>query len=618
MTPGSTRKFDRRSSERQEEAVTHFFDPGQAIGSMRDTGYRDGAAALAEIIDNSVQAQAKRVEVLITEREAKVVSKKSWQADRIAVLDNGTGMTSETLIAALQFGNGAYKEDHSGIGKFGMGLPQSSISQCRRVDVWTWQNGPENAIHTSLDIDTIEGGDSQIPTPEQREIPPTWRDSATGFGNSGTLVVWSKLDRCQWKTGNAILRNTEAPVGRMYRYFLSRNEVEIRFATFDADNVRSPREDYWVVPNDPIYLMEGTSCPPVNGTSAIFDFSHEESFEYRDYSGEVHEVRVTYSVASPEARKRVDGKAAGNLPHGKHARANRGISLVRNGRELHLDTSMLQGDVLRDRWWGCEIQFPAALDELFGVTNSKQAAVHFSRAMELWRMTKDDKETSFLTALEDLKEAEDMQHQLYELVQDVMKNIANLSKLVELQNKGEENNPAKANERSAVARATEVAKDRKKKGSTGLSDADDDLDPEEKKRRLEKQFNEEGLSPEAAAERALTLVDRGYKFDFREAEVGGRMFFDLKRVAGVITITLNSSHPAYRNLFEVLRTEPSEDISKERLLGLFADARDSLEHLFYAWARLEDEESNDDQRAEIENVRYEWGKLLAKFFASED
>ena len=133
-----------------------FFSAGLAIGSMRDTGYRDAAAALAEIIDNSVQAQAKRVEVLVLERESRVVSRTSWQAERIGVLDNGTGMTSEVLVAALQFGNGAYKDDHSGIGKFGMGLPQSSISQCKRVDVYTWQDGPDNAIHTYLDIDAIE------------------------------------------------------------------------------------------------------------------------------------------------------------------------------------------------------------------------------------------------------------------------------------------------------------------------------------------------------------------------------------------------------------------------------------------------------------------------------
>ena len=69
---------------------------------------------------------------------------------------------------------------------------------------------------------------------------------------------------------------------------------------------------------------------------------------------------------------------------------------------------------------GAEIQFPAALDDLFGVTK-QQAAVHFSRAMELWRMTKSDNDTSFLTTLEDLQQAGDTQAQLYELVQSVMK-----------------------------------------------------------------------------------------------------------------------------------------------------------------------------------------------------
>ena len=95
------------------------------------------------------------------------------------------------------------------------------------------------------------------------------------------------------------------------------------------------------------------------------------------------------------------------------------------------------------------------------------------------------------------------------------------------------------------------------------------------------------------------------------------MFFDLKRTAGVITITLNSSHPAYQNLLEVLLTVPEEDISKDRLLSLLTDARESLQHLFYAWARLEDEEMNVERREQIEDVRFEWGKFLAQFLRED-
>ena len=129
------------------------------------------------------------------------------------------------------------------------------------------------------------------------------------------------------------------------------------------------------------------------------------------------------------------------------------------------------------------------------------------------------------------------------------------------------------------------------------------------------QFGDElGWSAEAAAARALTLVERGYRFDFLEDELSGSMFFDLRRTAGVITIILNSKHQAYKNLLGVLLSKPEDEISKEGLLSLLGDARDSLQLLFYAWARLEDEETNDERRAQIEDVRYEWGRFLAQFF----
>ena len=61
-------------------------------------------------------------------------------------------MTPDILTMALEFGNGMRLADRSGIGRFGMGLPNASISQCRRVDIWTWQAGPDNAVHSYLDV----------------------------------------------------------------------------------------------------------------------------------------------------------------------------------------------------------------------------------------------------------------------------------------------------------------------------------------------------------------------------------------------------------------------------------------------------------------------------------
>ena len=70
-------------------------------------------------------------------------------------------MDADVLRMALQFGNGTHltEETQEGMGKFGMGLPSSSISQCRHVEVWTWQAGPESAIYSYLDLDRIISGD---------------------------------------------------------------------------------------------------------------------------------------------------------------------------------------------------------------------------------------------------------------------------------------------------------------------------------------------------------------------------------------------------------------------------------------------------------------------------
>src|SRR5690348_12867537 len=108
----------------------------QFILATRDTGYRSLANALAELIDNAVQAQASWVRVFV--RDAPGDS----QSDvAIAVLDNGYGMDRDKLWTALQFGGTERFGDRRGLGRFGMGLPNSSVSQSRRVEVYSWRAG---------------------------------------------------------------------------------------------------------------------------------------------------------------------------------------------------------------------------------------------------------------------------------------------------------------------------------------------------------------------------------------------------------------------------------------------------------------------------------------------
>src|SRR5690606_14107550 len=77
-----------------------------AIEAMRDNGYKNTAYAVAELIDNSIQAEANYVQLLCAEREEERASRRTKRIEMIAVLDNGGGMDAEVLKKALQFGNG--------------------------------------------------------------------------------------------------------------------------------------------------------------------------------------------------------------------------------------------------------------------------------------------------------------------------------------------------------------------------------------------------------------------------------------------------------------------------------------------------------------------------------
>src|SRR3954469_12838339 len=125
-----------------------------AVKAMRDNGYKNAAYAVAELMDNSIQAGASVVELLCADQEVLVDQRARRRLNHVAVLDNGGGMDADTLQIALQFGNGSRLEEgkQHGMGRFGMGLPSASISQCQRVDVWTWQGGADSALHSYIDL----------------------------------------------------------------------------------------------------------------------------------------------------------------------------------------------------------------------------------------------------------------------------------------------------------------------------------------------------------------------------------------------------------------------------------------------------------------------------------
>ncbi len=603
------------------QAEEHDIIPASlAIKAMRDSGYKNAAYALAELVDNAIQAEASRVEILCGDKTDIVDQRSRSRIDRIAVLDNGSGMDAEVLHMALQFGNGLYLDprNHTGIGRFGMGLPSSSISQCRRVDVWSWTNGPDTLLHTYLDLDEIEEGTlTRIPKPAYRDIPNIWLDVTNSFESAGTLVVWSGIDRCLWKTSRAIIHNSEELVGRIYRRFITQGRTTILFKTFDVDNPTNILTEKAAHPNDPCYLMAETSCPaPFDKQPMFMPWPAPESYEVRpivSFRGEQQEVIIRFSIATEEARS---GAQAGSKPHGKHAKRNVGVSLMRADRELELDAAWAVPYDPRERWWGVEIDFPPALDDLFGVTNNKQSARNFS---DIARMIATEDQV-FEDTIAELEAAEDPRLPLYEITQRIDKNIRMMRRQIAAQKSGERERRSRHSDPSSPpAIATEATQRRRDEGHVSHSDEEERTLPvQERKIQVQETLVASGIPEKDAEELAAFTIDSGLKYIFDVADLEGSAFFTVRPKGGVITVLLNVNHPAYEQLLEVLETgdiEDEEDI--ETLQSRLQRASKGLKLLLLAWARYEDEQLDGVPRERTQDARTDWGKIARDFMRQE-
>ena len=328
-----------------------IFSPGDIIDSQRDSGYKNAAYAIGELIDNSIQAGAKNVELMCRERMDLVSQRSRYSLTQLAILDDGSGMDSDTLRLSLRFGQGTHKNDRDGMGRFGMGLPSASISQCTRVSVYSW-DGSGRTLFTYLDVTEIRAGSMyEIPKPIEQNLPQIWRESATHIGETGTLVIWDNLDRCAWSSADGLIRNSEELIGRMYRNFITSGDVEILMSKFRDDDTEGEKSA--ARPNDPIYLSPNSSTPdPWSNDGMFTKWSDEWEMTLRvTFRGNEHEIKLRRTLPKSEARKE---RNAGTQPHGQHARRNTGISIVRAGREITLDTGLLNVSDVLSRWLGLD------------------------------------------------------------------------------------------------------------------------------------------------------------------------------------------------------------------------------------------------------------------------
>lgn len=380
----------------------------KAMGdALRNTGYKNIECAMSEIIDNSVQASASDILMVVSEEYNSKTGRNN--ISEIVFLDNGSGMSYEEIEGCLGIGYST-RTDRKGMGRFGVGLPQASLYACPSVDVYSWQNGYENCRKVFLDIDKIKNEEqTEIEDPVISEIPEKYKkyleykvvgaqgtkDKEYDFTQHGTFVIWKNCDRVVPKTVNFLFKKLDFSLGQKFRYFISEGKSSIRLIHHE-----NPDFTHDIMPNDPLMLMRNNYVlgnpdkPGIISPRANIDCTEPvfEPYTNKDYpdgivpfmvkyndpvTGEVKEsqIEIRFSIVRNifYDKTAIPGEP-GNTPLGKHVKELEGISIVRADREIDFGQFDFYENVNQPqhRWWGCEIRFTPELDEAFGVANNKQ------------------------------------------------------------------------------------------------------------------------------------------------------------------------------------------------------------------------------------------------------
>lgn len=305
------------------------------IRAIRESGYLSIATALAELVDNSLQALATDVAITIIREHVDALPE-------IVVEDNGVGMSRAELELCLRFGGSSRFNARQSFGRFGMGLPAASLSQARRVEVTSWRNGGhENFV--ALDVDSIVAGTG--PTfVALRGIQRT-----TG---SGCRVHWKQCDRIEYRRLAWLERSLHRDLGRMYRGFIAAGlSMTINGTTVEAV--------------DPTLLTT-----KVEGVTAQLAFD-ELRYEMETSQGGTSVITARFVMLPVQQWHHLDNltkRRVGIVGNG-------GVSILRAGREIANGWHLMGGKRREnyDDWWRCEIEFDPILDEHFGITINKQA-----------------------------------------------------------------------------------------------------------------------------------------------------------------------------------------------------------------------------------------------------
>ena len=569
--------------------MPHIIDAYLGLNALRQAGYRSTATAVAELVDNSIEANADKIDIIALSDDVFLSQRTSSQVTNIAVLDNGDGMNEETLASCLSMGWGTRLETRDGLGRFGFGLKGSSISQARRVEVYSWSS-PGKVMRAHLDLDEIK--DNKLSTLDEPVTAnlPDWLVSACPekVEDTGTLVLWSNMDNLDLKRPETLVNRLNGELCRIYRHFLDDDDDYGTKRNITVHSVQKGQQrinkSSALKANDPLYLLTPNNLPGYENEATNSLWGEPFSIDVRYSLGGAEmlsPVRFQFTIAQPEIQN-----LGGNSIQGRHYAKNTGISFVRAGREIDFDGfDFLERSEPRHRWWGAEVRFDPVLDELFGLTNNKQ---------EVRTIKKVDKD--LLTELAQAAEEGDHKSALLLDVNKVLsERIELMMKVIKSRRGGATTTAVKKKIADKVNK--DVEKDDSDTESAVHASA---LTREEKvKERVKLLIDDDtSLSEQEASSLAEATID--YRVDLSTADWPGSLFLDRRPVANASVGIVNRGTKFHDQFWSYLEAQNDQK------------GFEALEVLMMALVRAEDELVREYDREVFSRFRERWGHWVER------
>lgn len=594
---------DEKKGKNDKNKKRPIFPAKRGLQAIRESGYKNTASALAEIIDNSIDAESKNVEILIFEKidtnvsSSRVIKK----IDKIVVVDNGSGMNEDSIYKCLQIGEGD-KDDRKKMGRFGVGLPQSSMSQCKKVEVYSWQNS-KDSLYMKLDYDEVQETEQQFyPPPIKKEVPKDIIKNSKIFNKkNGTAIVWSNCDMLDIVKGETLFNHMNEDLCRIFRHYLDDDNqyggrVRVNFIIVNT------KFDKELKANDPLYTMIPNTLPIMKGVDysklktnvTVVDkkkipvlYLHRETRQLKK-----SEIIFTFTVAKPETQTLGGGSLVG-----KHYSKNTGISIVRKAREIDFGSFGYFNPLEEiQRWWGCEIRFEPILDEIFAVSNNKQS-VRNIRAIN----TKQIEQDYGKDLLRVVQEDPTLQHVRIYLRYQISKVFkenhdtyhtgrGDGNDSISTRGSGSRSSISKkiANER--LARLINIATRSKIEG--------DKKSEEIKKSEHKKLIATE--DPSRTTQETMKELREALKrkIELREGNWPSKQFFTYQIAGETAVCLINRESKFYKNVYQPLKKKDNKNL-------------DAIQLILMSFIRMEDELF--DKRGELQDIRENWGRHLEDF-----